>query len=90
MSRARSISAGQLGTVLSATDDPGNPRFHLDACFRTSSGLLLAARGDAARKLFGFRDKMIVKKILRELLGQACRLDIPAPVRGNNDHVRSV
>jgi hypothetical protein len=66
---ARATEIGLAARSAFRNGDTGNPRFHLDACFHNVLKRLAAPRGDAARKLFGFRGQVTVKKSSGECLG---------------------
>jgi hypothetical protein len=84
---ARAIDIGGLtGHHALGDGDTGNPRFHLDARSYNVLKRLAAPRSDATRKLFGLRRQGNCQKILRGMPRQF-RLGIPAPDRGNNDHI---
>jgi hypothetical protein len=85
---ARAIDIdGLAGRAAFRHGDTGDSRFRLDAFFYNVLKRLAAPCGDAACKLFGFRGQDDCQKILRGMPRQFRRLDIPAPGRGNNDHV---
>jgi hypothetical protein len=65
----------------------GNPRFHLDARFQNVLKRLAAARGDEARKLFGFRGQGDCQKNPPGNASAIPQLDIPAAGRGNHNPV---